>query len=133
MLARGQLKKVSLKFLRDSLRQARGNVTLAARASGLSHDTYYRRLGIQEIQKIREEAHEWRVDMAEAHLDRKLAEGDERAVYHVLNKLGRRRGWEPGEVQIDLHADLPVRPPDWDAKRYRELLREILQTSDEPE
>lgn len=115
-----------------ALEQTRGNVIAACKLTGYSNDVFYDRLGLDLINEIRDKAHEWRLDMAELHLDKKLIEGDERAVYHVLNRLGRRRGWEPGAVQVEnhTHVSVPTAPSNYDWRTVFDELQKFVQNDD---
>lgn len=115
-----------------ALEQTRGNVVAATRLVGCSHDVFYDRLGLDLINEIRDRAHDWRLDVAESHLDKKLIEGDERAVYHVLNRLGRRRGWEPSAVQVESHTHLsvPTPPANYDWNTVFTELQKLVQIDD---
>lgn len=77
-------------------------MSLAAKALGCERSTIYDRMKINpDIQKAREEAEEYRLDLYEAAIDKAALGGDVGAMKYVLSTRGRKRGYnEKQEIEV---------------------------------
>lgn len=84
-----------------ALRVARGNLSGAARALQCDRQTVYGYIADHpELEAVRAEGTELRLDLAENALDRAVAQGEAWAVCFLLKTIGRRRGYvERQEVE----------------------------------
>lgn len=78
-------KRIPLSELLRVLKTTRGNVTRAAESLGVSRELIHRRVGLDTIQQIRQDADNWRVDIALVQLDKALLMGERWAVEKILN------------------------------------------------
>lgn len=84
-LPRREYKKLTRKFVIETLKSVRGNVTLAAQILHVSRVTIYSRLKKKDLDKIRSEAFEWRTEIALGHFDKALIAGERWAVEKQLD------------------------------------------------
>lgn len=77
--------RIPLAELLNALKKSRGNVTHAAEALGTTRELIHRRVGLEAIQQIRQDADTWRVDIALLQLDKALLAGERWAVEKILN------------------------------------------------
>ena len=85
---------VPLKEVKAELRRTKGIVSVAAQNLGISDTALYRRIQRNKsLQKVKWEAREQVVDMAEAKLFKMVNGEDFRAIKYTLSTLGKKRGY----------------------------------------
>lgn len=95
--------KLSKKMVQTALEKARGNLSKAADALGVSRQTVYSYMSrYPELKDIRDNAMEYVLDIAENNLENFVLAGDQRATEFVLRYRGAARGYRMGgDVKVD--------------------------------
>lgn len=107
--------RISDEILIEAIRRARGNVSLAARAAGVSRTTINNRLEASPALKAAfDEEREVVVDQLEGVLLKKALDGDLDAIKTCLKHWGKPRGWlndraEPSSAPININIT-PYKP-----------------------
>lgn len=105
----------------DALRRARGNVSLAAHALGMTRESLSARIARSRfLQRVRDDARETVLDAAEAKLEELALRGEVAPLIFLLKTRGRSRGYvervehvgaEGGPVRVEFAVDLFGAPP----------------------
>lgn len=80
--------------VKDELRKAKGIVSVAAKNLGITRNALDRRIQRNKtLQKIKRDARETIIDLAEAKLYKAINNEDFRAIKYTLSTLGKERGY----------------------------------------
>ena len=95
--------RISDETMAIAIKDAKGNLSLAAERLGCERATIYDRIRTSDMLKqARAEAQESRCDMYESLLDQKAQSGDINAIKFYLATQGKRRGYtEKQEVEVN--------------------------------
>lgn len=113
--------------VKEVLSRTRGNITIAAHMLNTTPRVIQSRVEPAFIQKLRAEATEWRLDIAESQLDKKLLAGEKWAIVYVLDRFGHLRGWLTdhalaARAQIDQSKSIESYRPNLDV-----IIKELTQ------
>lgn len=100
-----------------ALHEHGGKVALAARALGCSQSTIYRMMSNNPvIDRLRKEAQEYMLDIAEQRLTEAVEKGSPWAIKFTLERLGSERGYvETKELRlVGPKGYVTISPDDWD-------------------
>ena len=102
--------KLSKKMVQTALEKARGNVSKAAEALGVSRQTVYSYMSrYPELKDIRDDSMEYVLDIAENHLEQYVLTGDQRAIEFILRYRGKKRGYTlANDVKMETSLQLPA-------------------------
>lgn len=104
-------KTITNKRIIEALKEAKGNMTLAAKMLGCTRQMIYKRSKTsKKIQDTIAESREVAVDNAESALQRAVLEGNFKAIAFTLRTIGRDRGYvERTEQEISGPRQTPVK------------------------
>lgn len=112
----------------DALRTARGNITNATRARGLSRETFYAwSRQNAAFRSACEEIREERLDRAESALDDLVEERNPAAVFFTLRTLGRSRGYIERQELTHEVAELKPVDVDLELRKARQLIADMSE------
>lgn len=102
-------KGLKVSDIEEALRQHRGNMTAAGEALGVTRQNISIRVaGSSTLTALVDELTEVRVDRAEMKLDEAVDRGELPAVFYLLSRLGKHRGYvektqseHSGDVKIE--------------------------------
>ena len=107
-------RKITNDQIVEKLKEAKGNMTLAARMLGCTRQLVWKRArSVQKIQDALDESREVAVDHAESALQRAVLEGDFRAIAFTLKTIGKDRGYierqeleHSGNIEVQIIDDI---------------------------
>jgi hypothetical protein len=102
--------KLSKKMVQTALEKARGNLSKAAEALGVSRQTIYTYMNrYPELKDIRTDSVEYVIDIAEDWLEEDVLKGDQRAYEFYLKYRGKGRGYTlASDVKVEGALQLPA-------------------------
>jgi hypothetical protein len=92
------MNKPTAQQLIDAIKKSKGNVSAVARAYDVSRTTVYAWMNsYSTVLQALEDERETMVDIAESALYKNVVNGDNSAIFYVLNNspAAKRRGWGP--------------------------------------
>jgi len=96
--------------IKQALETARGNVTLCAEVLGVTRQTVYSYMKrYPDLVAVREDATNYVLDIAEAHIEKMVISGDMDAIKFYLRTKGRVRGYmTSGQIEHKGNEDDPI-------------------------
>lgn len=96
--------------IKSALEKARGNISLAAEVLGVTRQTVYSYMErYPDLVAVRENAENYILDIAEAHIEKAVLGGDMDAIKFYLRTKGRVRGYmTSGNITVSGDEDKPL-------------------------
>jgi hypothetical protein len=122
-LSEEQLTDKQIKFL-EKLREFKGNITRASKATGIDRRTHYRWLNCRTYKKEYEDVQESVIDIVEDSFVKNIEDGNVTAQIFFLKTKGKKRGYTEKEEKKEEENSIPLSKL---AKLPKDVLVQVLE------